>query len=191
MKRVLAWAPVALLAALVAIFAFELATGEPTQQSPLLDSEAPIFTLDSVDDGAPFSLGDTRGQITVINFWASWCPPCRDEHPALVAVANTYPDAQFIGITHQDDPDASRGFLDEYGRADQAVYLEDPGSAVGIQYGIFGLPETFFLDEDGVVVGKITGPATIGTLLAMMEAIESGERPGLVIAGEVQAVPGS
>lgn len=191
MKRVWAWIPVLLLIGLVVVFGIRLATGEPAQTSPLLDGPAPGFSLVDLDDGTTYSLSDSQGRIVVLNFWASWCPPCRDEHPALVAVANTYPDVQFVGITHQDDPDASRRFLDDLGRADTARYLEDPGSAVGIQYGIFGLPETFLIDESGTVVGKITGPATLGTLLSVIEEVRAGERPGLIVAGEVQAVPGS
>jgi len=144
-----------------------------------------------LDNGSTFSLDDARGQVVVLNFWASWCPPCRDEHPALVAVANTYPEVQFVGITHQDDPDASRRFLDELGRGATTHYLEDPGSPVGIQYGIFGLPETFLIDPSGVIVGKITGPADLGTLISVIEMVQAGERPGVIVAGEVQALPGT
>lgn len=191
MRRVWAWAPVVLLIALIGVFAIQLASGEPTESSPLLGAPAPDFTLGDLDDGTQFSLSEAQGRIVVVNFWASWCPPCRDEHPALVAVANTFSDVQFVGITHQDDPDASRRFLDELGRGATTRYLEDPGSAVGIQYGIFGLPETFLIDEAGIVVGKISGPATLGTLLAVIEEVRAGERPGLIVAGDVQAVPGS
>lgn len=191
MRRLWAWLPVGLLLALVLVFAFRLAAGDPVQESPLLDGPAPEFTLTDLDDGTMYSLTDSRGQIVILNFWASWCPPCRDEHPALVAVANTFPDVQFVGVAHQDDPDASRRFLDELGRGATTRYLEDPGSQVGIRYGIFGLPETFIIDESGTVVGKITGPATLPALLAVIEQVEAGQRPGLIIAGEVQAVPGS
>lgn len=191
MRRLWVWLPVVVLAVLLVLFAIRLGTGEPPTTSPLLGNPAPAFTLADLDTGEPFELANTRGQVAVLNFWASWCPPCRDEHPALVAVANTYPDVQFIGITHQDDPDASRRFLDELGRGSTTRYLEDPGSAVGIRYGIFGLPETFFVDPDGVVVAKITGPADLVTLLEVVEAVSNGERPGLIVAGEVQAVPGS
>lgn len=191
MRKLVVWTPVLVLIILVVVFGLRLAAGEPTQESPLLDGPAPVFTLVDLDDGSVFSLDDARGRIVVLNFWASWCPPCRDEHPALVAVANTYPDVQFVGVTHQDDPDASRRFLDDLGRGATTRYLEDPGSAVGIQYGIFGLPETFLIDASGVVVGKITGPADIGTLIAVVDMVRAGERPGLIIAGEVQAVPGT
>lgn len=191
MRKAWAWAPVVVLVGLMVVFAIRLATGEPSPSSPLLDGPAPAFSLVDLDDGTTYSLSDSRGRIVVLNFWASWCPPCRDEHPAFVAVANTYPDVQFVGVTHQDDPVASRRFLDDLGRAASARYLEDPGSTVGIQYGIFGLPETFLIDEAGIVVGKITGPATLATLLTAIEAVQAGERPGLIVAGEVQAVPGS
>ncbi len=191
MRRAWAWTPVVLLAGLVVVFGIRLATGEPVQSSPLLNGPAPGFSLVDLDDGSTYNLSDSQGRIVVLNFWASWCPPCRDEHPALVAVANTFPEVQFVGVTHQDDPDASRRFLDELGRARTARYVEDPGSVVGIQYGIFGLPETFLIDESGTVVGKITGPADLVTLLSVIEAVQTGERPGLIVAGEVQAVPGS
>lgn len=191
MKRVWVWLPVVGLTALLGVFALRLALGDPPAQSPLLGQPAPSFVLTDLDTGEAFDLSDARGEIVVINFWASWCPPCRDEHPALVAVANTYPDVHFVGVTHQDEPAASREFLDELGRGSTTRYLVDPGSVVGIQYGIFGLPETFFVDRAGVVVAKITGPADIATLLSVVEAVRAGERPGLIVAGEVQAVPGS
>lgn len=191
MRKLWVWLPVAGLALLIGIFAFRLAAGDPPVRSPLLGAPAPTFTLVDLDTAEPFDLADYQGNIVVINFWASWCPPCRDEHPALVAVANTYPEVQFVGITHQDEPASSREFLDELGRGATTRYLVDPGSAVGIQYGIFGLPETFVVNPTGVVAAKITGPADIGTLLSVIEAVQAGEQPGLIVAGEVQAIPGS
>ncbi|MDJ0498137.1 MAG: redoxin domain-containing protein [Acidimicrobiia bacterium] len=146
-------------------------------QSPLIDEPAPevdIRFLDSLDD---FRLSDYRGDILVVNFWASWCLNCRVEHDALNTAAAGYADlgVTFVGIAYQDRESASQAFLEELGRGDPYVYGVDEGSRVAVEFGVLGLPETFFIDRDGVVRGKVSGPVNLDFLSRTIEALALGE----------------
>lgn len=146
-------------------------------QSPLIDEPAPdvdIRFLDSADD---FRLADYRGDILVVNFWASWCLNCRVEHEALNTAAAGYSDlgVTFVGIAYQDRESASQAFLEELGRGDPYVYGVDQGSRVAVEFGVLGLPETFFIDRDGIVRGKVSGPVNLDFLSSTIEALALGE----------------
>ncbi len=130
--------------------------------SPLIGRPAPTFTLASLD-GSVHRLADSKGRPVVINFWATWCQPCIVEHPILQAGARRYSGrVDFVGIVYQDDPDLIRRFIAERGAWGPA--LLDPGSKVAIAYGVYGAPETFFLDANGTVVEKVAGLITPQTL---------------------------
>ena len=159
------------------IFAGRFNTDITLSPSPLKDKPAPNVTvryLDSVDE---FELSEFEGDILVINFWASWCLNCRVEHEALNAAAAGYDDlgVTFIGIAYQDRESASIAFLDELGRGDPYVYGIDEGSRVAVEFGILGLPETFFIDRAGIVRAKVSGPVNAALLSRTIEAIALGE----------------
>ena len=159
------------------IFAGRFNTDITLTQSPLIDEPAPdvsIRYLDSVDE---FRLADYRGNIVVVNFWASWCLNCRVEHEALNAAAAGYQDlgVTFVGVAYQDRDSASKAFLEELGRGDPYVYGVDEGSRVAVEFGVLGLPETFFIDRDGIIRGKVSGPVDAAFLNRTIEAIALGE----------------
>lgn len=155
--------------------------------SPLIGTPAPDLELPFLESDGTLDLGDLRGDITVVNFWASWCTGCRIEHEGLLQAAEAYRDfdVRFVGILWQDR--ASRGirFLDELGRG-EFLYVEDVGSRAGLEYGVLGLPETFFIDADGIIVGKISGPAPADLLAATVQRLILGEAIGTIKAGEVE-----
>jgi cytochrome c biogenesis protein CcmG/thiol:disulfide interchange protein DsbE len=146
-------------------------------QSPLIDEPAPGVDIRYLDSADQFRLADYRGNIVVVNFWASWCLNCRVEHEALNAAAVGYQDlgVTFVGIAYQDDESASRAFLEELGRGDPYVYGVDEGSRVAVEFGVLGLPETFFIDRDGIIRGKVSGPVNLDFLGRTIEAIALGE----------------
>ena len=130
--------------------------------SPLVGKTAPTFTLADLD-GRVHRLADSRGRPVVINFWATWCQPCVVEHPVLVAAARGYAGrVDFLGVIYQDRPELIREFLQQRGSWGPA--LIDPGSEVAIAYGVYGAPETFFLDADGTIVERVAGLVTPETL---------------------------
>jgi peroxiredoxin len=140
---------------------------------PLVGQTAPDFTLTRLD-GTRFSLSDARGQVVVINFWASWCPPCKDELPALQAVweahqpngasSSTDQDSgvRFIGIAYQEKPDSVADTMEEFGIT-YPVGL-DAQEHVANLYGITGIPETFIVAPDGRIAYVHIGPVTADTL---------------------------
>lgn len=182
--------------ALVAVgFAVVLASRFGTDpglvDSPLLGQAAPAFDLAPLEGGESVSLDELEGDIVVVNFFASWCLQCRNEHDALTSTANAFGDdgVTFVQIAYQESPPNSIDYLETAGRSEYAYYLADPGSRTAIAYGVFGIPETFFIDEDALVVGKIIGESDALTLGATIDAIKRGESPGQSVTGDTQQRP--
>jgi cytochrome c biogenesis protein CcmG/thiol:disulfide interchange protein DsbE len=118
---------------------------------------APPFSLNPVGGGAPVSLDSLKGRAVVLNFWATWCVPCAEEHDVLVAGAKMWAEqVQFLGVVYQDEEDEVLAFLRKHGRAYPSVF--DEGGKTAIAYGVFGVPETFFIAPDGTIVEKFAGP---------------------------------
>ena len=166
--------------------------GDPALvDSPLIGQPAPAFDLTTLDGGDEVALEDLRGDIVVISFFASWCLQCRAEHADLVATSDAFgeDDVTFVQSGYQESPSESLKYLEQAGTSQWTKYLADPGSRTAIAYGVFGIPETFFIDPDGVVVGKIIGESDAFTLGATIDAIKRGERPGQAVTGDTQQAP--
>ena len=119
-----------------------------------------------VGGGAPVTLAGLAGRAVVLNFWATWCVPCLQEHPALTSGARAWPEVQFVGVVYEDEEARTGEFLEQQGSAYPS--LMDPESKVAIAYGVFGVPETFFIDRAGRIVEKVAGPLDRETLAALV-----------------------
>jgi cytochrome c biogenesis protein CcmG/thiol:disulfide interchange protein DsbE len=187
----LRWAAWGLVGATV-VFAVVLASrfgADPSLvDSPLLDKPAPGFEMQTLDGSDTVTLGGLEGEIVILNFFASWCLECRKEHDDFVATANAFAGqgVTIVQATYQEDPGDSSRYLDESGRSDSILYVHDSGSRAAISYGVFGIPETFFIDAHGTVVGKIIGESDALTLGAAIDAIRRGESPGQEVTGDTQ-----
>ncbi len=144
----------------------------PTGRSgyTLVGGPAPGFTV-PLFDGGELSLSDLAGRPVVVNFWASWCSPCRDEALPLERTWKAYREqgVAFVGIDNQDAEDDARAYLAEFG----VTYPNgiDGDGRVSIDYGIIGMPATFFIDSEGVVVSRWVGAIPEGTLIERVEAL--------------------
>ena len=148
--------------ALIAILFVGLGTDPQAIESPLVGRGAPAFALRDLGSGEPLSLEQFRGRPVVLNFWATWCGPCYEEHPLLVSAARALPQVQFVGVVFQDTEERIRQFLAERGSA-YPTLIDDAGKTA-IAYGVGGVPETFFLDGTGRIVAKYSGPLTPAVL---------------------------
>lgn len=152
--------PLAIFAIVAALFAFALRSGDPSRlPSALIGKQAPVVTLPPLeglgDKGFSSDLLKT-GEVTVVNFWASWCQPCVQEHPYLLAVrART--GVKVYGINYKDKAEGARGFLARYGNPFVGVGVDANGRAA-IEWGVTGMPETFVINGQGEIVYKHTGP---------------------------------
>jgi cytochrome c biogenesis protein CcmG, thiol:disulfide interchange protein DsbE len=194
--RVLRWtglAVVGVTVVLAVVLASRFGSDPGLVDSPLLGKPAPEFALEGLDGSDGTSLSDLRGDIVVVNFFASWCLECRDEHDDLVAASESFADQDvtFLQVAYQEEPAESLDYLAEAGASDFTLYLADPGSRTAIAYGVFGIPETFFIDQDGTVVGKIIGEADALILGATIDSIRDGQQPGQQITGDTQQRPGA
>jgi len=145
-----------------------------TVRSPLVGRPAPPFRLVPVGGGTPISLESLHGKPAVINFWATWCVPCFQEHGALVASARFLPDVQFLGIVYEDEEGKTDEFLRERGTSYPSLMDKDGRTAIA--YGVFGVPETFFIDPEGRIVEKFVGPLDRGTILSLVAQARGGGR---------------
>ena len=142
---------------------------QPSVHTPaLVGRRAPAFVLDNLAAVSnPVSLASFAGRAVVINFWASWCDPCRTELPALEAAHVALGDqVAFIGIDHQDDRRSAVGFIDFTGVTYESGF--DPEGSVAATYGLYGLPTTVLVSPDGIVVAEVTGAVTEDRLLALV-----------------------
>lgn len=143
--------------------------------SPLINRHAPGFTLRTLD-GKQLSLSSYRGHPVVLNFWASWCTSCKLEHPYLVQAWETYsPDVSFVGVVYEDSATNARSFMRQYGGGWSDVL--DPGGTTAINYGVSGVPETFFIDRGGIVRFKSTGPVTPALLVHDINSLLMEDTP--------------
>ena len=150
-------------------------TGDDRWRQGQLGSAASFRLPDLGHPSRPVALADRAGSPAVINFWASWCVPCRREMPALQAAHLRYGDqVTFIGVNHQDSRDAALAFLDETGATYPSGY--DPDGDVARRYGLFGLPTTILVAADGEIVARRTGEVTADDLETMIGRLVGGDR---------------
>ena len=164
MRYLLFGLPLIALAALVAVFALSINRDPGLVRSVLIDKPAPAFALAAVPglEVPGFDTADLKGQVSVVNVFASWCIPCRAEHPLLMAL-NDIADVRLLGINQADAPDNARAFLAELGNPYAAVG-GDRDRRVSIDWGVYGVPETFVVDASGTITFKHVGPLTPETL---------------------------
>lgn len=156
MNRIVLSVGMVISAVLVGLLFLGLGKNPNEIRSPLLGRPAPAFALREAGTGQTIDLARYRGKPVVINFWATWCGPCWEEHPVLVAGARGHADVQFLGVVFQDTEEKILGFLEQRG-ASYPTVVDDRGKTA-IAYGVAGVPETFFLDANGVIVAKYSGP---------------------------------
>src|SRR5216684_201617 len=135
---------------------------------------APAFVLPRLDGSGDLRTADYVGQVVVLNFWASWCIPCKEENPALAAVWERYRGSGvlLVGVVYQDAPDAAAAYTERLGNTWPSVIDADGRTAIA--YGVFGIPETFFIGPDGVIAGRHIGPIDEETLANGIESIRRG-----------------
>jgi cytochrome c biogenesis protein CcmG, thiol:disulfide interchange protein DsbE len=178
-RRLIVFIPLAAFLALAALFVLRLGAGDPSRiPSALIGHPAPATSLPPLAglerDGKAvpgLDSADFKGEVTVLNVWASWCVPCRDEAPLLLKLAADRR-VRIVGINYKDQPDNARRFLGRYGNPFIANGTDDNGRAA-IEWGVYGVPETFIVGRDGRIAYKLIGPITPDNLDASLKpAIE-------------------
>jgi cytochrome c biogenesis protein CcmG/thiol:disulfide interchange protein DsbE len=171
----------------IGLLAYGLTRDPREIPSPLPGKAAPDFALSVFAPGQPpaaLAIADTvrlsayRGSVVVLNFWASWCLACRDEHEVLSEVATMYADrgVRFFGVLYNDLPASGLRWIDQM-RGQSYPSLHDPRTRTAIDYGLYGVPETFFISRDGRVaykhVGPVTGPLLVQKIDSLLKAPSS------------------
>lgn len=151
--------PLAIFVVLVGFLAAGLRLKPREVPSPFIGKPAPAFTLSQLHlPDSKFSPSDLHGQVWLLNVWASWCVSCRQEHPVLMALAK-HNLAPIIGLDYKDEREPAKAWLMEHGDP-YRLSIWDREGKVGIDYGVYGVPETFVIDKQGIVRLKHIGPLT-------------------------------
>ncbi|HHM05495.1 MAG TPA: DsbE family thiol:disulfide interchange protein [Gammaproteobacteria bacterium] len=151
--------PVAVFVVLAGFFYVGLNLKPSEIPSPLINKAAPGFQLSLLKDPAgSFSPAELKGRVWVFNVWASWCGPCRDEIPVLMQLASTR-EVPIYGLNYKDTRQDALRLLERYGNPYTRSAF-DPVGNVGIDYGVYGVPETYIIDRDGIIRHKHIGPVT-------------------------------
>jgi len=172
--------PLAAFALLAVLLGVGLTLKPREVPSPFIGKPAPPFTLPLLADPArSFSPESMRGQVWLLNVWASWCAPCRDEHPLLVALARET-GVPIVGLNYKDDPRNAQEWLLRLGDPYRATAADRDGRT-GIDWGVYGVPETFLVDRDGVLRHKVIGPLTREAwnrdVLPLVQRLQQGNQP--------------
>ena len=171
MKRVARYLAVALIVGLALVLTLAFRRDPHDIRTGTVGKPAPAFTLPSLTDGTSVSLDQYKGRIVVLNFWASWCIPCKEENPALTDAWERYrgTDVVLLGVVFQDSADAARAYTTRLGNTWTSA-VDDDGR-VSLSYGVFGPPETYFIGADGIIAGRHIGPIDQTTLLNGIESL--------------------
>ena len=146
-------------AAIVAVLGIGLTLNPREVPSPLVDKAAPDFSLPLLHDAAKsFSPKEMVGRVWMLNVWASWCPPCLEEHPVITELAKSGA-APIVGLNYKDGREDALAWLKRNGDP-FIVSVHDPAGRVGVEYGVYGVPETYVIDKDGIIRYKHIGPIT-------------------------------
>ena len=160
MKRLLILGPLILFAVLASFLAVGLYHDPSEVPSPLVDKPAPQFTLPFLDDPLQsLSPKDMLGQVWLFNVWASWCVACREEHPVLLELAKNRV-VPLYGMNYKDTQEAAQKWLESGGGDPYVKSVMDESGRVGIDYGVYGVPETYLIDKKGIIRYKQTGTIT-------------------------------
>jgi cytochrome c biogenesis protein CcmG/thiol:disulfide interchange protein DsbE len=164
---------VAALLALVAVLALGFRRDPQDIRTGTIGHPAPAFDIERLDQSGRLALADMKGKVVVVNFFASWCIPCKEEAPALVRMWERYrsSDVVFVGIVYQDAPDAAKAFHDRLGQT-WPIGVDDNGRTA-LSFGVFGVPETYFIGKDGVIAGRHIGPIDEVTLSRGIDTLRS------------------
>jgi len=162
--------PLALFVALAWFLYAGLSLNPREVPSPLIGKPAPAFALPRLDDPAQtIKREDLMGKVWVMNVWASWCAPCREEHPLVVAFAKQRK-VPVIGLNYKDRPGDARNWLERLGNPYAATLIDFDGK-VGIDFGVYGVPETFVIDAQGIVRFKHVGALTPQVISQKLEPV--------------------
>jgi cytochrome c biogenesis protein CcmG/thiol:disulfide interchange protein DsbE len=174
-RRILVVLPLAVFLALAALFLYRLGAGDPSRiPSALIGRPAPVTDLPPLEgltrDGKPvpgFSNAMFAGNVTLVNVWASWCIPCADEVPFLEQLSKDKR-IKLVGLNYKDAADNARRFLNRYGNPYAAAGADTSGRT-GIDWGVYGVPETFIVGRDGHIAYKLVGPIDADNLSGVLE----------------------
>jgi cytochrome c biogenesis protein CcmG, thiol:disulfide interchange protein DsbE len=151
--------PLAVFGFLVIVLGIGLTLKPREVPSPFIGKPAPAFSLPGLhDENVKVSPASMRGQVWLLNVWASWCAPCREEHPLIVAAARDSGVA-VVGLNYKDERGAALNWLRQLGDPYKAIAADRDGRA-GIDWGVYGVPETFVIDRAGIIRHKVIGPLT-------------------------------
>ena len=165
-RLVLVLLPAAVFIGIFGVYLFREA------RKPVVGSKAPNFTAPYLEEPGSFELSSLRGKPVLLNFWASWCAPCEDEAPLLEQAYGRYRDeVEFVGIDIRDARDDAIEFVEEYGLTYPQV--RDEVLRVYTQYGLIGQPESFFIDQNGIVVQHVKGPLRASVLYQYLDVLVS------------------
>jgi cytochrome c biogenesis protein CcmG/thiol:disulfide interchange protein DsbE len=184
-RRALLLLPLLMFLALAGLFYARLGAGDPSAlPSALIGRPAPADDLGPLDglnrDGKPVpglsGAAFRDGRVTIVNVFASWCGPCREEHPLLLKLAQD-PRVRLVAINYKDDPENARRFLGALGNPYAAVGV-DPKGRAAIDWGVYGVPETFLVGPDGTILTKVVGPLSEASIAADLEPRIRGAAAG-------------
>lgn len=178
--RRLVWAiPLVLIAGLIFLLGQGLKLDPRVVDSPLIDKPAPDFTATRLDNGQPTGLDDMRGEVTLFNVWASWCVACRQEHPLLNQLSRSGL-VRIVGLNYKDAREDGLRWLERHGDP-YAWSVADINGRIGIDYGVYGVPETFIIDAAGHIRGKHIGPITADyisqELIPLIQQLKQENKP--------------
>lgn len=200
MKRALFLSvPLILVIALFGVFATQINNNTKFLPSVLIDKPVPDFSLppiegieEEIGDIPGFGTEDLKGQVSVVNVFASWCIPCRQEHPLFTRLGQDQPEIFLAGINQKDAPENAIAFLKELGNPYDAIGADFNGRA-SIEWGVYGVPETFVVNAEGIItykfIGGLTGTSFRESLIPAIEAAKA--QSAEVQTAETQTAQGS